>query len=261
VLLLHGFQNTGDTFQFLVDAMHQEWPLAALDFRGFGRSAWAASSYFFPDYLADLDELLDQLSPQAPACLVGHSMGGNVACQYAGVRPERVRCVVDLEGIGINRTVPDDAPDLLRKWLRQIKKTPPAKHYDSFEQLASVIEFRYPRFTAPRAHYLARIWAAQRSDGRIQLLGDPRHAWPNPVLYRREESEAIWRRIEAPVLLLLGAKSEFAARLGEDGTDSAFHALFRRLDIARIEDAGHMLHIENPDTVASLTENFLSVHR
>ena len=50
--------------------------------------------------------VLDLLSPQAPAPLVGHSMGGNIACSYAGIRPERVRCVVNLEGFGLARTAP-----------------------------------------------------------------------------------------------------------------------------------------------------------
>ena len=91
IVLLHGFQDTGDTFQFLVDALERERALLALDWRGFGRSGWAAESYWFPDYLADLDQALDALSPGEPAHLIGHSMGGNVASLYAGLRPQRVR--------------------------------------------------------------------------------------------------------------------------------------------------------------------------
>ena len=121
MFLLHGWQDTGDTFQFMVDAFEQDWPLAALDWRGFGRSEWPQDGYWFPDYLADLDALLDQLSPAAPACLVGHSMGGNIAALYAGMRPERVRCVVNLEGFGLPRTSPEQAPARLRKWLDQVK--------------------------------------------------------------------------------------------------------------------------------------------
>ncbi len=259
MFLLHGFQDTGETFQFMVDAFRQEWALVAPDWRGFGRSAWAEGSYWFPDYLADLDALLDEFSPGIPVCLVGHSMGGSIACQYAGVRPERVRCVVSLEGFGIRRTVPDEAPALLRKWLDQVKAPLASKHYDSFEQLADIIRFRYPRFTPAQADFVAHSWAMAES-GRIHLLGDARHRWVNPILYRREEAEAIWRRIETPVLLLSGSESEFLERLGEDGLDAAFHAVFGHLELARVEGAGHMLHIEKADTVASLTENFLRAH-
>jgi pimeloyl-ACP methyl ester carboxylesterase len=45
----------------------------------------------FADYLADLDMLLDHYAPGQAVDLVGHSMGGNVAMMYAGVRPERIR--------------------------------------------------------------------------------------------------------------------------------------------------------------------------
>lgn len=241
----------------MVDAFEEEWPLVAPDWRGFGRSAWGTGSYWFPDYLADLDVLLDRFSPAVPARLVGHSMGGSIACQYAGLRPQRVRSVVNLEGLGLPRTVPDEAPAQLGKWLDQVKSAPTLKHYDSFDQLAAVIRFRYPRFSQVQADFAARCWGTMESNGRVHLLGDARHRWVNPILYRREEAEAMWRRIEAPVLLVLGRESEFVSRLGEDGTDAAFQAHFRHLDIAHIEGAGHMLHIEKADTVASVTENFL----
>ena len=59
--------------------------MLAPDWRGFGRSAApGVDSYWFPDYVADLDALLDRISPDAPVDLVGHSMGGNVVMSYAG---------------------------------------------------------------------------------------------------------------------------------------------------------------------------------
>ena len=66
VVLLHGFQDCGDTWQFLVDSLPGTWSLVAPDWRGFGGSEWAPGGYWFPDYLADLETLLDQLVPDAP---------------------------------------------------------------------------------------------------------------------------------------------------------------------------------------------------
>ena len=91
LMLLHGWMDTGDTFQFLVDAMPTRHTFVAPDWRGFGRSEWPADGYWFPDYYGDLDALLDRFSPDAPVTLIGHSMGGNIATLYAGIRPERVR--------------------------------------------------------------------------------------------------------------------------------------------------------------------------
>jgi pimeloyl-ACP methyl ester carboxylesterase len=260
VFLLHGWQDTGDTFQFMVDAFREDWPLVALDWRGFGRSEWARDGYWFPDYLADLDALLEHLSGRLPARIVGHSMGGNIASLYAGLRPERVRCVVNLEGFGMPRTAPDQAPAQLSKWLDQVKSAPTLKDYESFEQLASIILLRYPRFTEAQSMFVAKAWGRLEADGRVHLLGDARHRWVNPVLYRREEAEACWRGVRAPMLMLLGEQSEYLPRLGVDGTDGGLRAAISGIEIIRIAGAGHMLHIEKPDLVAPLVERFLSGH-
>jgi len=260
VILLHGFQDTGDTFQFLVDAFERDWPLAAPDWRGFGRSGWSQNGYWFQDYLADLDELLERVCGKEPARLVGHSMGGNIASLYAGVLPARVRCLVNLEGFGMPRTCADEAPNRLRQWLGQVKSVPPLKDYDSFEQLASIIRYRYPRFTEEQSDFVARAWARAAPDGRIHLLGDSRHRWVNPVLYKREDAEACWRSIEAPVLMLIGEKSEFVSRLGADGTDAAFRSIVPDIEIVHIAGAGHMMHIEKPADIAPLIERFLDTN-
>lgn len=260
VFLLHGWLDTGGTFQFLVDALRQDWPMVALDWRGFGRSEWPQQGYWFPDYLGDLDALLDQLSPAVPARLVGHSMGGNIACSYAGIRPERVRCVVNLEGFGLARTSAEQAPARLRKWLDQVKSGPTPKDYGSFDELAAVIRFRYPRFSLPQSKFVAEAWGRLDGAGRVRLAGDPRHHWVNPILYKREDTEACWRDLRAPLLMLVGEKSDYPAKLGVDGTEEAFRALFPHMEIAQVAGAGHMLHIERPDLAAPLVESFLDAH-
>ena len=258
-VLLHGWQDTADTFQFMVDALGRDRPLAALDWRGFGRSEWPQQGYWFPDYLADLDGLLDALGP-GPASLVGHSMGGNVASLYAGLRPERVCCLVNMEGLGMPRTQPAAAPDQLRTWLDQVRSPPAVRDYRSFEQLSAVIQGRYPRFSATQVEFFARAWGCADVDGRVKVLGDPRHRWTNPIPYKREDAQACWRLISAPALMLLGAESEFRARLGADGTDDALRALIPGLEIVILEGAGHMLHIEQAAQVAEHVERFLTVH-
>src|SRR6185503_12972366 len=89
MFLLHGWMDVSASFQFVVDALRRDWHVLAPDWRGFGLSAWTgADTYWYPDYLADLDRLLERFEPAAPARIVGHSMGGNIACLYAGVRPD-----------------------------------------------------------------------------------------------------------------------------------------------------------------------------
>jgi pimeloyl-ACP methyl ester carboxylesterase len=260
LFLLHGWLDTGETFQFMVDAFRRNWPVVALDWRGFGRSEWPQQGYWFPDYLGDLDAMLDQLSPAAPARIVGHSMGGNIACSYAGIRPDRVRCVVNLEGFGLARTSPAQAPARMRKWLDQLKMQAELKEYASFEELAGIIRYRYPRFSAAQAEFVAASWGKLHAGGRVRLAGDPRHTLVNPILYKREDTEACWRELRAPLLMLVGELSDFLAKLGVDGTTEAFRTLFPHMQIAVVAGAGHMLHIEKPDLVAPLVESFLDAH-
>lgn len=256
VVLLHGWQDTGDTFQFVVDELARDWPLLAPDWRGFGRSEWPQDGYWFQDYFADLDALLDWLSPLEPVALVGHSMGGNVANIYAGLRPHRVRCIANLEGFGLPRSSPEQSPVQLTKWLDQVKSDPVSKDYASIDELTSIIRFRYPRFTEARAAFVAVAWSRQDGD-RVRLLADMRHRRINPARYHREDAEACWRLVEAPMLMLVGEDSEFLPRLGADGSDATLRSLIPHIEIVHVSGAGHMLHIERPEVVAPLIERFL----
>jgi len=74
--MLHGWMDVSASFQFVVDALRRSWRVLAPDWRGYGLTDRAqADCYWFPDYLADLDQLLDALLPDEPVALVGHSMG------------------------------------------------------------------------------------------------------------------------------------------------------------------------------------------
>jgi pimeloyl-ACP methyl ester carboxylesterase len=257
---LHGWLDCGDTFQFLVDEFAGERPVVALDWRGFGQSAWAPDGYAFTDYLADLDALLELYEPQGPAMLLGHSMGGNVACLYAGVRPERVRCIVNLEGFGLPPGAPSQAPKRLRQWLDELKETPSFNDYDSFEQLCEAIQRRHPRIDALRARHLAGIWAYADEQGRVRLWGDARHKRIFPTMYRREESEAVWREIRAPMLALAGEHSTYLAQWPDGGGLEQFRRCVPGCTVQLIDGAGHLLHLEKPEAIAPLIEAFLDAH-
>lgn len=257
-VFLHGWADTSDTFQFVVDAFADEHAIVAPDWRGFGRSQWQHASYWFPDYLADLDALLDAVSPHAPATLVGHSMGGNIGGLYAGIRPERVARLVNLEGFGLARRPADDAPGQYRKWLDQLKTPPAWGRFDSVEQFARVLLRKNPRLTPERAEFVARSWSLELPDGGCSVNSDPWHKVANPVLYRRDEAEACWRRCTAPVLLVLGGRSEFLPSLGAEGTPEHFANVYPNVRIEWLPEAGHMMHHEQPTELAALIEPFLT---
>jgi pimeloyl-ACP methyl ester carboxylesterase len=255
VVLLHGFQDCGATWQFLADRLPPDWSLAAPDWRGFGHTEWAPGGYWFPEYFADLEALLEMLVPDEPARIVGHSMGANIAQIYGGIRPQRFAWLVSLEGFGLPRTQPQDAPARYARWLDELRQPPREGRYPSVAQLARYLRARNTRLTPDRAEFIAGAWTrpAPTSSGAtdIELLFDPRHRLVNPVLYRREEAEACWAHIQAPVLLVRGGDG------GDDKRSSTMRAAaeetaahIRNHDIVAVPGAGHMLHHEEPGILA-----------
>src|SRR5690348_9182776 len=211
LFMLHGWMDVGASFQFLVDALTRDWHVLAPDWRGFGRSEWCADGYWFADYIADLDALLEHFTPDSPACIVGHSLGGNVACIYAGVRPERVARVVSLEGFGVPSESPELAPEKLSKWLDALRDPPSFAPYANLGAVADRLQKNNPRMSRDHAEFLARHWAKSLPDGSARLRSDPRHKLPFPTIYRPEEIRATWQRVSAPVLWV-AASDSFVAR-------------------------------------------------
>lgn len=261
LVMAHGWMDVGASFQFVVDAMAAERHVIAFDWRGFGRTDTpGADSYWFPDYLGDLDALLDALSPDAPVDLLGHSMGGNVVMLYGGVRPQRVRRLVNLEGFGMPETKPHHAPRRYAQWLDELKAPQTLRDYASLDEVAERLLKNNPRLAPARAAWLAAHWAERSADGRWRILGDPAHKRTNPVLYRKEEVLECWRRIEAPVLWVEGAATDIAKWWGDRYPRADFEsrlAVVPRLQRATLADAGHMLHHDQPEALAAVLEAFL----
>ncbi|HPF25038.1 MAG TPA: alpha/beta hydrolase [Steroidobacteraceae bacterium] len=258
IVLLHGFMDCALTFQFLVDELPADWSLVAPDWRGFGGTDSTGVSYWFPDYLADLEELLDVLTPDVPARVIGHSMGGNIASLYAGVRPDRLRWLVNLEGFGLRRVGPEMAPVRYAEWLDQLRAPRAERRYESPAQLAAILLRRNPRLSPATAQFVAAAWTRPTADGGFELATDPMHRLANPVLYRRDEAEACWRRMQCPMLMVLGEHSEYWQGLGVEGTDEHFRTIYRQAQLVTLPGVGHMLHHEDPAAVAAAIRRFVT---
>jgi len=262
LVMLHGWMDVGASFQFVVDAMTEPRYVIAPDLRGFGHTdSPPADSYWFPDYLADLDAWLDALLPAQPIDLLGHSMGGNVVMLYAGVRPERIRRLVNLEGFGMPETRAEQAPRRYRQWLDELREPMALKAYDSVDAVAERLRKTNPRLAADKAAWLARQWARAGDDGRWHILGDPAHKRVNPMLYRKDEVLACWRQISAPVLWVEGAQTDTSVWWGDRYPRSDFEArlaVVPQLQREVLHDCGHMLHHDQPERLAQRLEQFLN---
>ncbi len=268
LFLLHGWMDVAASFQFLVDALETDYHVIAPDLRGFGGSGWQPQGYWFPDYVADLEALLDTFAPGETVDVAGHSLGANVAMQYAGVRPQRIRRLVALDGFGIPAEPAERVSEKYAAWLDALRERPSFAPYPSFEAVAARLRKTNPRLPPDKALYLARWWARQDADGKVRLTSDPRHKLPFPVVYRLEEVYAAWARISAPTLWIAAEDSHIPRWLGahpegEAATDALAEVRSRLqrvpgATLVTIPDAGHMLHHDQPAQVARLVEEFLA---
>jgi pimeloyl-ACP methyl ester carboxylesterase len=264
LFLFHGWMDVSASFQFLVDALRERWHIVAPDWRGYGLTARPTEApgvecYWFADYLADLEAIADHYQPEGQLNLVGHSMGANVVCLYAGIRPERVRRVVDLEGFGMAASKPSQAPRRYARWLDELKDKPSLSTYATVADVAARLQKTNPRLPADKAAFLAQHWSRQNADGRREILGDPAHKIVNPQLYRLDEVMEVWRRVTAPVLHVEAVESPTLKAIAGDVPLPEFKARFAAFPDFRevlIADAGHMLHHDQPEQVAALIEEF-----
>jgi len=267
LVMVHGFMDVGASFQFVVDAMAQAGDghrcVVAPDWRGFGRSSAPAATdaYWFADYLGDLDALLDALSPDAPVDLLGHSMGGNVVMTYAGVRPHRIRRLVNLEGFGLPDLPAAEAPTRLATWLDELKAPQRLKPYASLAEVAQRLQQNNRRLPADKALWLAGQWSAPDGQGQWRLLADAAHKRINPVPYRAADAIATWQRITAPLLWVQGERSRLDSHWGGRYSLAEFQQRLAHVPQVRqvaLPDAGHMLHHDQPETLATALLDFLT---
>lgn len=275
LILVHGWMDVAASFQFMVDAFSDAFMqgrlIVAPDWRGYGDTdGGGVDNYWFADYIADLDFLVDHFSPEAPIDLVGHSLGGNVAMFYAGIRPQRVRRLVNLEGFGGPATEPAQAPGRYAKWLDQLKGHQRGelalRAYETIDGVARRLAKTNPRLAGDqagrdKADWLAPHWSRQNAQGLWEILGDPAHKIINAQLLRVDEMLEVYKQITMPLLAVEAADDDLWRLWKGNYTRAMYHerlALVPDCRIAEVQDAGHMLHHDQPAQLATLLEPFLA---
>jgi pimeloyl-ACP methyl ester carboxylesterase len=267
LFMVHGWRDVSATFQFVVDQFAHEWNIIAPDWCGFGLSGRRTGIYGYSDMVADLDALVDHYSPDAPARMIAHSLGGNITAVYAGIRPHRVACYATLEGFG--STPPytaDNEVKRLKLWLDGDKEgIRPSRYADRAAFAARLIQ-NNPRLTQERATFLSEHFGAETDDGAITLALDPVHQRfigqhrISPAIY-----DACWRRFPGPVLWVAAADSNIMHAYAKAETGAADYAAslaaFANVREVVIADASHNMQHDQPEQVAYAVEQFMLEQR
>ncbi|MBK7004906.1 MAG: alpha/beta hydrolase [Burkholderiales bacterium] len=270
LVMVHGWMDVAASYQFVVDALQHDHYIIAPDWRGFGQTpstaapGTCADNFWFPDYMADLDFLLDHYAPNQAVNLVGHSLGGNVVLLYAGVRPERVHRLVNLEGFGMPATQPTQAPKRYATWMDELKKLHRGemdlKPYDSSAGVARRLMKTNRRLSQDKAEWLAQHWAQPNAQGQWSILGEPGHKITGANLFRLDEVLALYQSATMPVLCVEASDDSLGQWWKGKFTREEYHARIQciaQLEIAVIQDAGHMMHHDQPQALAALIERFI----
>lgn len=267
LLCFHGFLDHGDSFSPVARALSVRMPVVAIDFRGFGRSGWvgAGGYYHFMDYVADAAMLHAHLGSPA-VHLLAHSMGGSVATAFTSSRPEHVRSVVMLEGMGPPREDLDDAPRRLRRWVEALAEAQVAGDLEArratrrpmrdVDEATQRILRTNVRLTPERARELATYGCEPHADGGVVWRFDPLHRTPGARPFNADEYAHHWRAVKAPVLSLYGEHTEWML---PDITER--HALLASCVVGLVNGAGHNIHHDQPDTVAAATARWIAGDR
>jgi pimeloyl-ACP methyl ester carboxylesterase len=257
-LLLHGFMDAGGTWDLVAPHLARAGlRVLAPDLRGYGDGArvGAGGYYYFPDYVLDVADLVDELVPaESRLVVVGHSMGGTVATLYSAVFPARVGRLVLAEGLG----PPDNdhalSPDRMRGWIDGVRtvRSRGRRTMPSREEALDRLAFSHPR--VPRDVLRTRIDALVRElpDGSVTWKADPLHTTSSPVPFFAESFKAFARRVECPTLFVAGGPH------GWHPPDEADRlSCFRTLSRLDLPDAGHMMHWTHPDVLADAIRRFV----
>jgi len=241
LLLLHGGRDHARNWDWVAQEMREEYHIIAPDLRGHGDSEWArGGQYAMIDHVLDIAQLLEQLQ-LFPITIIGHSLGGGIACQYSGVYPERVKRLVAIEGLGPppGHARHGPAHERMHAWITQMRAYAGrhARRYSSLEEAVERMQEANKRLTAAQAYHLTLHGIYRNEDGTYTWKFDNYVRSQSPYEFNVEEARSIWQRITCPTLLFRGTES-WATDPLVDGRASAFpHA--RCVNIA---GAGHWVH-------------------
>jgi pimeloyl-ACP methyl ester carboxylesterase len=259
LFMLHGWMDCGASYKYMMPSLADRFHVIAPDLRGFGESEHDLNGYWFPDYFADLEFLLNYYSRVDPVDLVGHSMGGNIALMYAGIRPDRVKRVMSLEGIGLPPSEPSDAVGKYRQWLKQTVANETSKIYPNANLLKHSIYKGNPSLPDHIIEELADLWGKPVGDeGAYMLKHDHRHRNTNPVRYNLDDIREIWSAVTAQTALVMATESMFYKKWGNNGRIDEIMTTLRIApqNYYEVSNCNHMLHLEQPEATAEVIRKF-----
>lgn len=244
IVFLHGGALTAHSWDLVCLGLRNRWRCLALDLRGHGDSGWS-DEYSIETAVDDVATLLAHLQTQR-VHLVGNSLGGLVAAQFAASHPA---IVTSLTLVDVGPNVDFAATQTIRDYIERT---------DGAENFAAAIEVGMnvnPRIDREALEYRLLHSMREGTDRRVYWKQDRRRMTDHDYFIRKiAELAQLAPRIPAHVLVARGARS----RVFSDDSARACAESFQRGRWVRIEDSGHNIQEANPAAFLAAFTGFLT---
>jgi len=259
LILQHGGRDHCRSWDWVAEELAKDWHVIAPDLRGHGDSAWVPDgNYGTNAFVYDFAQLVHTLGHDQ-VTIVAHSLGGNIATRFTGLYPEKVRKLVNIEGLGPSpemraRREAEGYAERFRKWIdgRRASSGRLPRRYPSIEAAYARMKEENGFLTDEQARHLTVHGASRNEDGTWSWKFDPYlNNWPFEDT-PEERLEELWGAITCPILFLYGADS-WASNPEKDGRAM----VFKDWRVSEFENAGHWLHHDQFDRFMAEVRAFL----
>jgi pimeloyl-ACP methyl ester carboxylesterase len=250
VVLLHGLGGFAQSWRQTIDALAPRATVFALDLPGFGRSAKPRTTYQLGYFASALHAFLGAMG-LSQASLVGHSLGGSVAVNFALTHPTRVERLALVAGL-----VPGFSFRMSLGY--RLIALPVVGEALALCGSAPLYKAAIARcFYAPQP---AEVDFLIEHDYRVRTGPEARAAWLATARHIRADfvdRRADYRRalatLDLPTLLVHGRQDPAVAPRHAGEAASAFP----RAALRWVDDCGHFPHLEHPQAVNAWLAEFL----
>jgi pimeloyl-ACP methyl ester carboxylesterase len=256
ILLLHGFNDTKETFVFLKEFLKEHFNFLGFDFRGHGGSDWNEDGlYHSAENLLDLQTVVNTELPER-FWILAHSMGAGIASRYTGIFPEKVKGLLCLEGFSGLQTQSVER-SRIRNWMEGMAKKTGKKDTirrkmapeEALQKLTTIFSF----LPKEKVEVLMENLTKPIVGGGLVWKNDPRLKVSFPIPFPPELSRELWRNIECPTLMIYGEKTHLKPNNLEE-----IKTHFKKLTYKEILGSSHNMHHDNPKECISIIKSFIS---
>ncbi len=254
LVLIHGGQDHSRNWDFVAEWLEDRYTIYAPDLRGHGDSGWAIGGmYSIPEFTLDVATLANMI--EGKLTIIGHSLGGAVAAQYAGTVPDRIEKLVSVEGWGPPMQEHVPAHRRMRDWIghmHDVERRQP-RRYPTIEDATKRMLEANPFLTPQMARHLTIHGANRNEDGTYTWKFDNYVRIRSPYEFNLDDAMVIWSQIAAPTLLVKGAQS-----WAVDPEKTGRADVIRNHKSVIIEKAGHWVYHDRLDEFMRHIEEFLA---